>query len=152
MRRNSAAFLACAFLAVLMLGLPGCSWFRGSDSAATQPALIAAPVSPVADVPIPSGFWMDSTASSAHVIPGSGVRFVEHYYKGTDGYLAVVRFYRDQMPAFGWTMGPQSQNTDTSFTMSFVKGNEDALITVSEGTFRSYVHVHIAPTARGTGH
>ncbi len=146
MRYHTTTLPAALFLAGLALTLPACSWFSGSSGAA-QPALIAAPDPPVADVPIPAGFWM-SSQSSAVILPNSRLRFVNHTYKGSDPYLAVVRFYRDQMPGYGWTLGPQSQNTDGSFTMSFVKGDEDALITVSEGTFHTYVHLHIAPTGR----
>ena len=125
-------------------GLTACS--GGSRSAGTQPALIPSATSPIADVPVPAGFVM-TTDSTSQVIPGSGLRFVDHRYKGDDDVLPVVRFFREQMPRQGWTLIDQNQ-IHAEITLHFSKNNEDALITVYPGTFDTHIRVRIDPSGR----
>jgi hypothetical protein len=136
----SAGVLAVSV--ALIGGLGGCS--HPSDE--TQPALIPAVASPVADVPIPAGFAM--TGDSTSKVEASGLRFVDHKYDGTDDVLPVVRFYKDQMPTKGWTFVDQNQLVHNEISLHFTKNGEDCVITVKPGTFRTHVQVQINPTGR----
>jgi len=126
------------FVVVAVASFAGCS---SGGSAASQPALVAAANSPITDVPVPAGFSMRSSSWS-HVIPGSSQRFVNHEYRGSDGYLAVARFYKEQMPAHGWTLLSQQQ-FDEIVTLNFAKNNEPATITITEGTFHTTINVQV---------
>ena len=133
------AALAVSLGALTAGGLGGCSWF--SSNTAT---LIADSRSPIADVPVPTGFKMTSDSIS-RVVPASGLRIVDHQYKGNDAYLPVVRFYRDQMPDKGWTLVEQTQASGNEIALHYTKGNEDCVVTVSSGTFDTRVRVKIDP-------
>jgi hypothetical protein len=123
-------------------GLGGCS----HSSADSQEALIPAVASPVADVPIPAGFSMRGDSTSK--VESSGLRFVDHKYVGSDDVLPVVRFYKDQMPAKGWTFVDQNQLVHNEISLHFSKNSEECMITVTPGTFRTLVRVQIDPTGR----
>src|SRR5450755_3100566 len=82
----------------------GCSWFNKSPAG----PLIGDVRSPIADVPVPAGFSMTGDSTSK-VDFASGLRIVDHFYKGSDDYLPVVQFYRDQMPQKGWGLVEQNQ-------------------------------------------
>ena len=135
-------------LSVLVAGmwglLTGCA---GQDVDATQPALAAALTPPIADVPIPRGFRMESR-SSARVIPGSNVRIVDHYYKGHADLLPVVRFYRDRLPENGWVLTSQQQMPGDQFVLTYTKAHEDLAVSIMPGTFDMHIRVQIMPSAR----
>jgi hypothetical protein len=131
---------------LLAAAMPACS-SGGHASATTQPALIPSITSPIADVPIPAGFVMAGGKSTSQVVPSSGLRFVDHEYKGGDDVLPVVRFYRDQLPTRGWTLIDQNQ-LHHEVTLRFTKNNEDAIITVWPGTFDTHIRVRIDPAGR----
>jgi hypothetical protein len=110
--------------------------------------LVAAADSPVADAPVPAGFWMTSESRSS-VTPGTQLRFVDHYYKGSEALLPVVAFYREQMPKNGWTLLNQQQQMGGDWLLTFTKGSEDLMISLSEGTFHLTIHMRLEPAARG---
>jgi hypothetical protein len=144
-RRGFSLFAAALSLAIAG-AMPACS--SGNHSGGTQPALIPSLASPVADVPIPAGFVMTG-ASTSQVVPSSGLRFVDHQYKGGDDVLPVVRFYREQLPAKGWNLIDQNQ-LHHEVTLRFTKNNEDAIITVWPGTLDTHIRVRIDPAGRST--
>lgn len=142
MRRLIAvALLAVVGVGGLGLGMTGCT--QGVSSAALIPAVSP----PVADVPIPAGFYMASESRSS-VTPATSLRFVDHYYKGSDSYMPVVRFYRDQLPAKGWTLVSQQQIGD-KVVLNYTKGSEDLTITIDEGVRHTHVNARIVPSSRG---
>ncbi len=113
-------------------------------------ALIPAVSSPIADVPIPAGFTM--TGDSTSKVESTGLRFVDHKYAGSDDFLPVVRFYKDQMPTKGWTFVDQNQLVHNEISLHFTKNSEDCIITVTPGSFHSHIRVQIDPTGRNTPH
>ncbi len=144
--RAGSALLA-TLLGTLIAATSACS----SNHAAapeTQPALIPSITSPIADVPVPAGFSMTSNSTS-QVIPSSGLRFVDHQYKGDDDVLPVVRFYRDQLPSRGWTLVDQSQ-LHKEITLHFTKNNENCAITVWPGLLDTHIRIKIDPSGANT--
>jgi len=127
--------------------MPACSLFNGGSAHDSNTPLITAPNSPIADVPVPAGFSLIKNASTSKVIPSSNVRFVDHQYSGSDDYLPVVRFYRDQLPALGWTLVDQTQSR-TEIQLHFTKSNEDCYITVKSGTLHTHIRIRIDPIGR----
>jgi hypothetical protein len=141
MRRAGVAVLAASVGVFAAVGVPACSSNHAADT--TQPALIPSITSPIADVPVPAGFSMTSNSTS-QVIPSSGLRFVDHQYKGDDDVLPVVRFYRDQLPQRGWTLVDQSQ-LHKEITLHFTKNNENCAVTVWPGTLDTHIRIKIDP-------
>jgi len=93
--RNTAM---CATLALLLCVFSGCAWF----SADTNPGmeLAAQAKSPVADLPVPTGFTLDADRSRTF---DSGVaRLVDHLYTGNASTFAVARFYKRSMVLRRW--------------------------------------------------
>jgi hypothetical protein len=142
--RSALVVAAGLFTLAAAAVMPACS--GSSHAAGTQPALIPSLASPIADVPVPAGFSMTG-ASTSQVVPATGLRFVDHQYKGGDDVLPVVRFYREQLPAKGWTLIDQNQ-LHHEITLRFTKNNEDAIITVWPGTFDTHIRVRIDPAGR----
>jgi hypothetical protein len=135
--RFAFAILALATLSAL----PACS---GSHHDSVN--LVAANTSPIADVPIPVGFSM--TGESTSKVVASGLRFVDHKYEGSDDVLPVIRFYKDQMPAKGWTFVSQNQLIHDEISLLYTKNNEDCTITVTPGSMHTHIRVQIDPTGR----
>lgn len=139
MRRLMVPALLLAL--TLPCALPGCVTGTASDA-----PLIVSASSPVADVPIPAGFYMTSESRSS-LTPGTNLRFVDHFYKGTDGFMPVVNFYRQQLPEKGWTINTQQQSGD-NVVLTCTKASETLVLTIWEGTRHTHVHANIVPSAR----
>lgn len=140
--------LALAFLALgfAIVAFTGCDTF--TNRSATQPALIASATSPIADVPVPAGFTMVDSESTSKVVAATGLRFVDHRYRGPDGYLAVVRFYREELPNRGWKFIDQNQVKE-EITLRFSKNNEEVVVTTWDGVRHGHIRIKIDPAARG---
>src|SRR5271155_1471898 len=142
MRLAPAARIAgCLCVIALMTGMPACS--NAHDE---QKNLVPSAASPIADVPIPAGFSM--TEDSTRKEEKSGVRYVDHKYDGSDDVLPVVRFYRDQMPAKGWTFVDQNQLVHNEIRLHYTKTGEDCVVTVKAGTFDTHIRVQIDPAGQ----
>jgi hypothetical protein len=133
---------ALGMLALLaMTALPACSGSH-HDSVNLAPAA----TSPIADVPIPVEFSM--TGESTSKVEASGLRFVDHKYEGSDDVLPVIRFYKDQMPAKGWTFVSQNQLLHNEISLRYTKNSEDCTITVTPGSMHTHIRVQIDPAGR----
>ncbi len=136
---NSASVLLFVLAIGGLLALPACS----SSSSTTQPALVPDRGSPISDVPVPAGFTLQTDKDTWYKgIPGSNQRFVHHIYRGSDNYLAVMRFYKEQMPKFGWTGVSELQLGDT-VTLRFTKNAEPVTVTIKNETFHTYITIQI---------
>lgn len=137
--------IALALLTAALL--TGCGERETNED--TMRPLLADVNSPIADVPIPAGFTMskDEKESFSDVYGNSSLRFVKHHYTGSDNYLMVAKFYREQMPQKKWTLVQQSQEGE-SLTLTFLKNNEDCIINIRPTSFKTHVRVRILPSAR----
>jgi len=122
-------------LSLTAAAIPACS-----NSSKDTP-LIVAPKPPIDDVPIPAGFTMMKKVSSSKFIPGS-TRSVDHQYAGSDDFLPVVRFYKEQMPRQKWTLTEQTQG-NSSFMLHFTKGSEGCIVSVIDGDVFTPTRIHI---------
>ena len=132
------------FSPVLLLAIAGCS------DTTTDPSqgLIAAPVSPVIDIPVPAGFHMAGD-SQTFIAPNQQLRMAHIHMKGNDDYLSVARFFREQLPLKGWTLLSQTQNGQTVI-QSYSKPAEDLTITVTEGILNTHAYIKLDPANRST--
>ncbi|HVT82020.1 MAG TPA: hypothetical protein VHM90_15350 [Phycisphaerae bacterium] len=129
--------------AILALSLAACAHRN------TGP-LIADAKSPISDVPVPAGFTMADNSTSK-VVPGSSLRVVDHHYKGTDELVAVVTFYREELPKTQWTLVDQTQVSAKEITLHFTKRNEECSVTVTRKTFETEIRIRIDPVAGRAG-
>jgi hypothetical protein len=88
------------------------------------------------------------TGDSTSKVEASGLRFVDHKYEGSDDFLPIVKFYKDQMPTKGWTFVDQNQLPHNEVRLHFTKNSEDCVVTVDPGRFRSHIRVQIDPAGR----
>jgi hypothetical protein len=128
-------------LAVAALG--GCGLFGGGGNA----PLIADARSPIVDVPVPAGFTM-SDDSTSKLIPGSGLRLVNHRYTGHDDLLPVVNFYKDHMPQKEWVWLDQNQPMGKEIVVHFTKKGEECYVTVTKRMLDTVIGIRIDPLTR----
>lgn len=126
---------------VLLAALAGCDSGNAADPTV---GLIAAPVSPVLDIPIPAGFHLESDSQTYNAGP---IRMAHHHYKGGDDYLSVTRFFREQLPLKGWTLLSQRQDGET-VVLSFTKPTEDLSVTVKQGVLNTHAYIKLDPSNR----
>jgi hypothetical protein len=144
MKRLVCVALACTGLT---LGLGACS--DKADPNVPGKTLVAAVNSPIADVPVPAGWQLDTSTARAESLFTSNLRRVNHTYRGDDSPLVVVRFYKDQLPLKGWQSVSQIQD-GKSIIMKYVKAGENLTITIGESSvwsfkFSNSVNVEINP-------
>lgn len=137
-------FLAVVALASLALALPACEMFGGTK---TTGPLVAAANSPIADVPIPAGFYYQQSKSWTQVNPNLKIRSLSHEYKGKDPMLAVAKFYREELPKNKWAT-PVLEQAGDKITLKTAKSNEDLQIVIWEGTFDTHINVKLEPTGK----
>ena len=106
--------------------------------------LLAQPRPNMSDMPIPEGFSMDVDRSHSYTNE-SGLRYVNHRYKGNEMPLAVVRFYEKQMPINGWKE-PNKLLVQGRTTLDYVKGREKCRITVYDTIWNTILQVTIYQT------
>jgi hypothetical protein len=134
---------------VLGLGLlgGGCELFQPKK---TGP-LVADAHSPVADVPVPTGFTRTSESTSKQN-PSNSIRFVNHKYKGSDGVLPVVSFYKEQLPKFKWA-APEIQEMGKEVTLTTTNDRKEVCtVTVTASAWGgSVIHITINPAGQVGG-
>ncbi len=134
---SHSTFKLTLVLSLAALAIGGCNKSTGP--------LISAPVSPIADIPVPAGFAMDASKSNSTVVPATSFRTAYHYYKGSDDVLPVVNFYRTQMPTKGWTLVDQNQMKN-EVTLRFSKSKEAAAITIRKALIKTHIIVKLGPS------
>jgi hypothetical protein len=132
-----------AFSLCVVLALGGCGLFYDKSSG----PLIADARSPIVDVPVPAGFTM-SDESTSKVIPGGGLRMVNHRYVGYEDVLPIVEFYKQTLPTKGWVLADQSQQPGQEVSLHFTKRSEQCYVTISDRTFDTVILVKIDPLSK----
>ncbi len=135
------------FCGIGLLALPLLLAACNSHHLDVAPPLAAEPNSPVSDAPIPAGYKIMDAKSTSRLDPVARERFVDHSYSGGSSILQVARFYRDTMPAKGWTFVSQDEGRH-DFTLNFTKNNETAVVTIWHGDFATHIRIKIDPTAQ----
>ena len=63
----------------------------------------------------------------------------------------AVKFYKDQMPEKGWKFVDQTQVSGKEIALHYTKNNEDCMVTVTQHTLETVIHVRIDPVGRERG-
>ena len=126
---------------IIMASIAGCS---------SNPAvLLPNPRSPIADVPVPQGFHIVLSKSESTIVPSTGLRIVNEYYKGSPARLTTARFFLDNLPGDGWKLREETQASG-GITEFFRKGDENLTITIRHGWFHTHLFIVITPN-HGSG-
>lgn len=80
------------------------------------------------DVPYPSGFLLDRDASESQ--EDDAVRSGRFILKGRGKPEDVIQFYRESMPALGWSLSPASSSDPNSD--AYLKYSQECIVTVSQ--------------------
>jgi len=130
--------LASVSLPVVLCMLSGCAWFRGDTHPGVELAAVARP--PVAYIPVPEGFTLDPTQS---VTFDTGVtRRVDHLYTGPAAPLALVRFYKREMVARGWSLVSQPPSVGDQ-TLGFKKSGQACRVRITSGTWLNPTRLNV---------
>ena len=115
------------------------------------PGVVAAPESPIPDVPRPVGFKILPKRSS-HTMQGQS-RQVRHVYEGRGAPLEVVTMYRRVLPRRGWEPVGRETDPEGATVLRYTKGPERLRIRVAErglGTTVTRIVVNIDAVNAGT--
>ncbi len=139
MRRN---IVLCGFGLILLVAF-GCSHFR---SGKPEGKLTVAENLAIADLPVPRGFKVDRARSFFKVNAEAGMRVISVTYKGHAKALAVLDFFRDNMPLSGWTLKEESC-TFGPYVLDFESETETMQVRIVQGRFSTEFSISINPRA-----
>lgn len=135
-----------------LTGLIGLMMVTGLAGCSSNPAvLLPNPRSPIADVPVPNGFHIVLSKSESTVVPGTGLRIVNEYYKGSPARLTTARFFLSNLPNNGWKLREETQGSG-GITEFFKKGDENCTITIRRGWFHTHLFIVITPNHASGSH
>lgn len=99
------------------------------------------------DVPVPGGFTLVDKQTLKY--ESAGVRLAWQEYRGGSERHAVRRFYREQMPSYGWNLINDQEFKET-ITIRFTKKDEECTVSISpSGMFgQTSVEVKLCPIQR----
>jgi hypothetical protein len=122
-----------------------------TSSAAGSTAPAPPPVKMVAefdDIPVPADLKRNDDLSFVYEAPGvtMGVITYSGYYKGA----SVAKFYRTQMPTYGWQF-LNAFSESNKFMVAFLKANRSCIINIDEGAISTKVTIKVGPTSATTG-
>jgi len=103
--------------------------------------LTVSPVMPFADVPVPAAFVQDAARSFA--FQNEEVRVGLLRYTGRAEGARVIAFYREQMPAFQWTLANAVEAEPA--ILNFEKAGQSCIILVSRKGGRTELAIDVAP-------
>ena len=106
------------------------------------PGLVAAPESPIPDVPVPIGF--EPVVGQSWSRPGGGARLVEHLYQGVGSVPEAVRFYRQHLWQEDWQF-VERREAPGGAVLLYQKGPEQLRLRIWEARKITNVVVQIAP-------
>ncbi|MCD6406190.1 MAG: hypothetical protein J7M19_10220 [Planctomycetes bacterium] len=130
---------------LVLLAAFGCSHFR---SAKPDGKLSVAENLAIADLPVPRGFKVDRARSFFKVNAEAGMRVISVTYKGRGKALAVLEFFRDNMPLSGWTLKEQSC-TFGPYVLDFESETEAMQVRIVQGRFSTEFSISLNPKAGG---
>lgn len=143
-RRLQAAAGLLVVLVAAAVG--GCAGPRDSGKAGL---LVPRKVPFVPDAPLPEGFEL--IRNQSHDAVSGTARYVWHRYEGRAESAALRAFYKEQMPAFRWTLVDDYMQEGT-VTMRFEKGTEACTVEIHAPgggwAGRTVIYVRIIPFDR----
>ena len=117
----------------------------GSTTPAPPPAKMVAGFD---DIPVPADLKRDDKLSFVYEAPSVTMGVIT--YSGYDKGASVARFFRTQMPNYGWQFLNAFSEGD-KYMVAFLKAGRSCIINIEEGTLSTKVTIKVGPTAAGTG-
>lgn len=145
MNRQCKLLYCMGLVCVLAVLASSCETTGSSGAANRDPVQRATGLAPhysppVADIPLPRQFSLVESESFSSI--AGTMRDVAHTYAGKADPLAVVRFYKDQMPANSWIpLGERFRGGEWS--LHYQKDNETCQICVYRSNLSTKITVDI---------
>ena len=122
-----------AVVAMLILTLKGCAWEKN------EPLLMSTKMR-LSDLPVPKGMKFDAERSHERIT--SSRRAVYHAYTGGASTLAVIKFYKDQLPISNWKFINEQMDRGVT-TLDYEKENERLAVKIFRKDFRTHLILHL---------
>ncbi len=130
---------------LLLVGLPGCAMNNSAEVNGPSASAVQHPT--LEGVPIPSGFRLvDDRSVGASSGP---MRVVKYEFVGQADRSRVNRFYRDYMPAGGWTLRREGFDRG-EHEMRFTSSSEECTVRIGQSGRETFVRIDVIPLPRGT--
>ena len=100
------------------------------------------------DIPVPADLKRDDKLSFVYEAPSVTMGVIT--YSGYDKGASVARFFRTQMPNYGWQFLNAFSEGNT-YMVAFLKQGRSCIINIEEGTLSTKVTIKVGPTAAGAG-
>lgn len=139
---------AAAAAAALAAGLPLAA-LTGCDSSGRNDGMTASPMQhpSLEGFPVPNGFKLvpeHSVGSAA-----GQMRIVKYEFSGPTDSQQVNRFYKEYMPAAGWTLKTEDFDRGV-YHMRYESKSEECLVRISPNGRKSFIGVQLRPLPRGS--
>ncbi|HEO63810.1 MAG TPA: hypothetical protein ENN78_00895 [Candidatus Omnitrophica bacterium] len=129
-------------LVVLALFISGCATISGRSAKSDfDKQLDVAAFLKFDDVPVPNGFKF--IASESFVFQTTDMRVGLLKYQGSVSPEAVVEFYKDQMPLYGWK--PVHYIEYDQRMLNFEKESQSAVIKIDGKGNKSFLTISVSP-------
>ncbi|MCA9243876.1 MAG: hypothetical protein KDA32_07990 [Phycisphaerales bacterium] len=134
-----------ALAGLLLAATGGCAMNNSVEVAGPSASAVQHPT--LEGVPIPSGFRLVDDRS---VAASSGpLRVVKYEFAGPTDASRVNRFYRDYMPAGGWTLRREAFDRGEQ-EMRFTSTAEECTVRIGKDGRQTIVRIDVIPLPRGT--
>ena len=100
------------------------------------------------DIPVPSDMKRDDKLSFIYEAPSVTMGVIT--YTGYDKGASVAKFFRTEMPNYGWQF-LNAFSEGSTYMVAFLKADRSCIINIEEGTLSTKVTIKVGPTAAGTG-
>jgi hypothetical protein len=125
----------------------GCQSF-GGDGSRGGPTVSAVRHPTIEDFPLPSGFSLVSDNSSSRA--SGATRWVEYEFSGGTAWSTIIQFFKDTLPAAGWTLRTEQLRQGGTYEMRFDSSREECEVRVSRRRMKTLVNIEIRPKPQGS--
>jgi hypothetical protein len=94
----------------------------------------------LSDLPVPKGMKFDAQRSHERITPSR--RAAYHAYTGNASVLAVIRFYRDQLPISNWKFINEQMDRGVT-VLDYEKEDERLAVKVFRKEFKTQLILHL---------
>lgn len=98
------------------------------------------------DIPVPADLKRDDKLSFVYEAPSVTMGVIT--YSGYDKGASVARFFRTEMPNYGWQF-LNAFSEGNAYMVAFLKANRSCIINIEEGTLSTKVTIKVGPTGAG---
>ena len=117
----------------------------GSTAPAPPPAKMVAGFD---DIPVPADMKRDDKLSFVYEAPNVTMGVIT--YTGYDKGAGLAKFFRTQMPNYGWQF-LNAFSEGSAYMVAFLKQGRSCIVNIEEGTLSTKVTIKVGPTGAGVG-